>query len=139
MNRLKKKAIQEFIILCIFLIITIPCFICFVVRNTQGFDYILIWVIIGVPTGLFWYLFENKKLKTLDERERALYQRAVDMSFGVFVFYLLGFAVVAFFLIGGQGMVPVWLLPMMIFSGVFLAGTTSSFILYRQCEKEDDE
>lgn len=139
MNRLKKKAIHEFIMMCIFLVITIPCFIGFVARNTQGFDYILIWVIVGIPTGLLCYLFETKKLKQLDERERALYQQAVHMSFGAFVFYLLGFAVIAFFLVGGGGTVPVWLLPMMIFSGVFIAGTTSSFILYRQCEKEDDE
>lgn len=139
MNRLKKKAIQEFVTMCIFMLITLPCFIFFTARNTQGFDYILIWVIIGVPTGLLWYLIESKKLKTLDERQRSLYQRAVHLSYGVFVFYLLGFSVIAFFLVGGGGTVPVWLLPIMLFTGVFLAGTTSSFIIYRQCEREGDE
>jgi len=139
MNRLKKKAKQEFIAVCVFMAIVIPCFIVFVAKNTQGFDYIFIWLIVGVPTGLFVYLRENKKLKQLDERERSLYQQANYWAQGIFIFYLLAFVIVAFFLIGGQGKVPVWLLPMMLLTGLFLAQTTLSFILFRQCEKEDDE
>lgn len=139
MNRLKKKAIQDFVGLCVFVIVTVPFFIFFTVRNVQGFDYILIWVIVGVPTGLLAYLYENRQLKQFDERQRALYQKALQLSYGVFIFYTLGFAIVAFFLAGGGAMIPVWLMPMMLFSGVFIAGTTSSFILFKQCDEEGNE
>lgn len=139
MNRLKKKAIHEFIAVCVFMLITIPCFIVFVARNTQGFDYVFIWLIVGVPTGFAACLWEHGKLKQLDERERLLYQQANYWAQGVFVFYLLAFVIIVFFLSGGRGRVPVWLLPMMVFTGLFLAQTTLSFFLFRQCSKEEDD
>ncbi len=139
MNRLRKKAIQDFIAVCVFMLIAFPFFVQFVSNNTQGIEYALIIIIAGVPTGMIACLWEFNKFKQLDERERLLYQQANYWAQGVFVFYLSGFALVVFFLIGGKGMVPVWLLPMMVISGLFVAQTALSFFLFRQSLKEEGD
>jgi len=94
---------------------------------------------VGVPTGLGLYLWEMKKLKQFDEREREIIQKAFSISMMTFTQYLLIFCLAAFFMIGGGGKIPVVFMPVMLFSGVFFAQCTQSFIILFQCEKEDDD
>ncbi len=140
MNRLKKKAWTELISCGIgFVLITIPLFLVMAHTNARGLEFVLIWVIFGVPTGLVMYLWEAKKLKQYDEREREIIQKAFSFSMMIMVLYLMGFSVAAFFLIGGGGSVPVVFMPLMFFTGMFLGQAVNSFIILMQCTKEDDE
>jgi hypothetical protein len=139
MNHLKKKAKQEFIGTCLLMALITPCLIKFVNSNTQGFVYILMLVVVGIPAGLYTYLRGERQLKSLDERQNAIYQYANGWALNSVIFYQLAFAWVVFFFIGGQGKIPVWLMPMMLFTALFLGQTVKSFILFWKCEKEDDE
>ena len=139
MNRLQKKAWTEFIACGACVMITIAGTLLMAHTNAKGLEYLLIWVIVGAPTGLVCYFWEMKKLKQFDERERAIIQKAFSASMMIFTFYLLTFSLAAFFLIGGGGSVQVVFMPLMFFSGLFIAQTAQSFILLMQCAKEDDE
>ena len=139
MNQLKKKAKTEFIASGICTLITIPLLLIMAHTNAKGLDYLLIWVLVGVPTGLALYLGETKKLKRFDEREREIIQKALSMSMIAFTLYLLTFCLAAFFMVGGGGKIPVVFMPVMLFAGVFFAQCTQSFIILFQCAKEDDE
>lgn len=139
MNQLKKKAKTEFIASGICTLITIPLFLIMAHNNAKGLDFLLIWVLVGVPTGLGLYLWETKKLKQFDEREREIIQKAFSISMMAFTLYLLIFCLAGFFMIGGGGKIPVVFMPVMLFAGVFFAQCTQSFIILFQCEKEDDE
>lgn len=139
MSRLKKKAWTEFIACSICILITIAGTLLMAHTNAKGLEFLLIWVIVGVPTGFFIYVWEQKRLKQFDEREREMIQKAFSASMLAFVLYLLTLSLASFFLIGGGGLVPVVFLPLMFFSGLFFAQTIQSFILLMQCAKEDDE
>ena len=103
MNRLKKKAKKEFIARGICTLITIPLFLALAHTNAKGLYFLFIWVLVGVPTGLGLYLWETKKLKQFDEREREIIQKAFSISMMAFTLYLLTFCLAAFFMIGGGG------------------------------------
>jgi hypothetical protein len=139
MNRLKKKAKTEFIASGICTLITIPLFLALAHTDAKGLDFLLIWVLVGVPTGLGLYLWETKKLKQFDEREREIIQKAFSVGMMAFTLYLLTFCLAAFFMIGGGGRIPVVFMPVMLFAGVFFAQCTQSFIILFRCAKEDDE
>ena len=138
MSRLKKKAKTEFIVSGVCTLITIPLFLFMAHTNAQGLEFLLIWVLVGIPTGLILYLWETKKLKQFDEREKEMIQKAFSISMMVFALYLLTFSLAAFFLTGGGGNISVVFMPVMFFSGIFLAQGTQSFILLMQCAKEDE-
>ena len=107
--------------------------------NAKGQEYLLIWILIGIPAGLVSYLWETKKLKQFDEREKEMIRKAFSISMMVFALYLLTFSLASFFGIGGGENIPVVFMPIMLFTGIFLAQAVQSFILLMQCAKEDDE
>jgi hypothetical protein len=139
MNRLKKKAKTEFIASGVCTLIIIPLFLFMAHTNAQGLEFLLIWILVCIPTGLVLYLCETKKLKQFDEREKEMIRKAFSVSMMAFTLYLLTFCLAAFFMIGGGGRIPVVFMPVMLFAGVFFAQCTQSFIILFQCAKEDDE
>ena len=139
MNRLQKKAWSELATVAVMIFICIPCFLLLSARNAQGFDYLIICFVTGIPTGFYVYLKQYKKLREYDEREKSLLQHAFYYSTGVFIFYFLFVSFIAFFLIGGKGSIPVVFLPIMLVVGIFVAKCTESFIILMQCAKEADE
>ncbi len=94
---------------------------------------------IRVSKGLVLYLREANNIKQFDEREREMIQKAFSMSVMVFTLYLMTFSLAAFFLIGGGQDIPVVFMPVMFFTGIFLAQCVQSFILLMRCAKEGDE
>lgn len=140
MNRLQKKAWKELTAFGVMLIlIIIPGLLFMAKTNVKGLHHILICLIIGVPFGVVAYLFETKKLKQYDEREKELIQKANAISFVCFTIYLMAFSYAAFFIIGGKGNISVVTLPIMVLSGMFFAQCVQSAIILIQCEKEDNE
>ena len=139
MNRLQKKAWTELAFCGITtLLVTIPCLLFLAHRNAQGVGYVLICLVVGLPTGLVAYLVQLKKYNQFDEREKEILRQAHSITQSVFVGYLIIFAFSAFFLIGGGGTIDVVILPIMIFAGVFLMQCCMSFIILFQCAKEED-
>ena len=140
MNRLQKKAWTELIACGVAIIlIAIPILLSMAKTNVKGLDNILIGLIVGVPFGIVAYIFETKKLKQFDEREKELIRKAQTISFAFFVIYALTFSYAAFFIIGGKGNISVVTFPIMVLSGIFLAQCIMSAIILIQCEKEDNE
>ena len=139
MNRLKKKAKTGLIASGVCTLITVPLFLVMAHAKAKGPEFLLIWIFLGIPTGLVVYLWEAKKLKQFDEREKEMIQKSHSAGILVLVLYLLTFSLAVFFLIGGGGSIPVVFMPVMFFAGIFLAQCTQSFILLMQCAKEDDE
>jgi peptidoglycan/LPS O-acetylase OafA/YrhL len=140
MNRLQKKAWTELIACGVAIIlIAIPILLSMAKTNVKGLGNLLIGLIVGVPFGIVAYIFETKKLKQFDEREKGLIQKAQAISVAFFVIYALAFSYAAFFFIGGKGNISVVTLPIMVLSGMFLAQCVKSAIILIQCEKEDNE
>ena len=140
MNRLQKRAWTELIAAFVMIVlIIIPCLLFMTAGNTQGLDYVIIFLIVSTPTGLICYLIELKKLKKYDEREQAIIRKAFATSAAVFIIYLGGFSITSFFLLGGGQSIPVIFMPIMVLTGLILAQCAQSFIILIQCAKEDDE
>lgn len=139
MNRLQKKAKSELIGMGICTLVTIPCLLFLAARNSQGIVYLLICLFVGVPAGFITYLKQMKLLKQFDEREKSILQKAYYRSTGVFIFYLTILSFAIFFTVGGGGLVPVVVLPVMVFAGLFIAKCTESFMILAWCAKEDNE
>lgn len=138
MNRLQKKAWSSLITITICSLICLVCFSFMVARNAKGADYLLICLVVGLPTGIAAMFQELRFQNQLDEREKMLYQNANQWSVGALTGYLLVFCFSVFFLVGGGGQAPVWLFPGMLFSGLFIAQATQSTIILFQCRREQD-
>ena len=95
--------------------------------------------IVGVPTGFIFWLKECKYELSLDEREKKIKSYAYFWSTRAFVFYLFCFAFTVFFLIGGSGNAPVWFLPAMVISGLFVSQAVMSAVILAQFAMEETD
>jgi hypothetical protein len=138
MNRLKKRAWAQLAAVSIMALIAVPGFLYRFARDVGGIDYLIIGLITGIPAGLFIYRRKNRKAQQYDERERLLLGQAFNYGTGAFVLFFLIASFAAFFLVGGQGSVPVIFLPLMLFIGLFIAKGIESLILLRLA-REDHE
>lgn len=140
MNRLQKRVWIELAATGLMVaLIIIPGILRLAHRNAQGIVYVFIIFLVGVPAGIIMYYFQAKQLKKYDEREKAMMRKAYSVSTYVFVSYLVIFSLSMFFLVGGGGNIPVIWVPMMLFTGVFLAQCAQSAIVLIQCAKDDNE
>ena len=140
MNRLKKKAWTELIVVFVIIIfISIPGILHCSKQNAQGWGWLIICVIISGPMILNGYLSEVKSLKQFDEREQIILRKSFSVWAGVFSLYLLIFSFAVFFLIGGAQKVPVVWMPVMVLSGIVIAQCAQSFVILVQCASEDDD
>ena len=81
---------------------------------------------------------QNPSPPPFDEREFYLIQRAIHWGNSCFMGYAVLAMIAVFYLIGGRGMIPVWTLPLALFSGLFLSGIVQ-FLILMHYAKEDDE
>ena len=81
---------------------------------------------------------KNPPVPEFDERELYLLRRATNIGTNCFMFYVVIIMLVAFSLIGGRGMVPMWSIPVALFSGLLFAGTVQFLILLHHA-KEDEK
>lgn len=139
MNRLKKKAWTELITALIAVIWTTLLILYIAYCNVHGLGWLLLCMLIGVPVFVFIFLFETKELKRYNEREKLLIRKSLDISQKTFILYLIAFSFLSLFMVGGKKDIPVVILPMMVFAGLFLEQCIRSTVLLMQCEKEDDE
>jgi hypothetical protein len=142
MNRLKKKAIKDFVNSAITAMIIIPVFIMIGTTSTFNAQLRLNMIIGGVVGGIGSYYYvkrvNRKESEKFDERELLLIKMVNDYSVGTFICYLLVLQAVALFMTGGKGTIPIWLAFVILSFGLFLAQCTASAILFCLA-KEDDE
>ena len=142
-NQLRKKAREDFLALCAMSVVGLSFFGFATYANMSGVKYLLFGlcpVCVMVALAAFGVFKEQEKRNPplFDEREFYLIQRAIHWGNNCFMAYAVLAMVTAFNLIGGRGMIPVWTLPLALFSGLFLAGTVQ-FIFLMHHAKQDDK
>lgn len=146
MNRLKKKAWRDFWIICVMSLVALSSFGFLTladIKGAKGAKYLTIALAyVGLSIGFMFFQNRRKCKKQnapeFDEREFYLIQRAINIGNNIFIIYVLLALVIAFYLVGGHGMVPMWSIPLVLFWGIFLCGTVQSLILMHYA-KEDNE
>ena len=141
-NRLKKKAWKDFWIICVMSIVGLSFFGFMTYANASGIRYLLAGlcpVFVMAALAVFGVSREHREQNPppFDEREFYLIQRATNIGNGIFIAYVVLTIVTAFNLIGGRGMIPVWTLPLALFSGLFLSGTVQFLFLMHHAKEED--
>jgi hypothetical protein len=142
-NRLKKKAWKDFGTICVTAIVALVFFGFLTYANAKGVRYLIFGLLpVGVMAALaISGVFKEHKEQyavVFDERELYLIHRATNIGNGVFMGYATLAIITAFNLIGGRGLIPVWTLPLSLFSGFFLSGTVQFLVLMHHA-KEDDK
>jgi hypothetical protein len=143
-NRLKKKAKNDFWSICVGSIVALSFFGFMTYANARGVMYLLAGlcpVCVMVALVLFGVYKEHEKQNTppFDEREFYLIQQATHWGNNCFMAYVVLAMAIAFNLIGGRGMIPVWTLPLALFSGLFLAGMVQFIFLMHHAKQDDKE
>jgi hypothetical protein len=142
-NRLKEKAWKDFWTICVMAIVGLSFFGFMTYANAKGIMYLaagLCPVCVMAALAVFGVHKEHEKQNPspFDEREFYLIQRAIHWGNNCFMGYVVLAMIIAFNLIGGRGMVPMWSVPLALFCGLFIAGTVQFLVLMHHA-KEDDK
>jgi hypothetical protein len=142
MNRLRKKAVKDFGNLCVTTILGFLIFGFASYTNIKGLPWIvgLVFMLLCIGISFFLNVQKDKKqfVSEFDEREFCLLQRAINIGNNSFMGYAVIAMLIAFSLIGGRALVPMWTIPLMLFMGFFLGGTVQFFVMMHYT-KEDDK
>jgi 4-hydroxybenzoate polyprenyltransferase len=139
MNRLRKKAITEMIIVVICCVTMLLSFGVMTAINTQGVGNIFIMLFVGPIVGVVAYAKLKKQEDKLDEREQGIRDTAAKYSYMVYVGYTLVFCMASFFLVGGRGSIAVWTLPAMFAVGLLIGQTVQSVYILGRCPEEQED
>jgi len=139
MNRLERKAWLELAGVTACVAITGACLALLVHTNAKGIDTLLIGAVVGLVAGLVAYLRLMSAEAKLDEREKAILQKAFLWASRTLTLFWGGSAFVVFFIVGGKGLVPVYCLPLMFMAGLFMAQFVQSAMVLIQFAKEQNE
>ena len=142
-NRLKKKAWGDLRTICVIAIVALSFFGFLTYANARGVMYLIAGlcpVCVMAALAVFGVFREHKKQNTppFDERELYLLQRTTNIGNSIFMAYVSLAIITAFNLIGGRGMIPVWTLPLAMFSGLFLSGMVQFLILMHHAKEDDN-
>jgi len=136
MNVLQKRAWSELAFMLVCTAITAVALAFMVHMNSKGLSYVIICVAVGTPTGLVACLHNIKTVRQYDERERAILHRATMLGGFVLALVMGCASFVAFFVVGGAGTVPVYVLPAMFLGGLGAAQCTQSAVILIQFARE---
>ena len=104
--------------------------------NTRGIVYLMIFVIAGLVMGLLSGLRNIVAQAKLDEREKKIALKAFVISSYVFVIFLWCASFTVFFIVGGKSRVPVYTLPAIFLTGLFLSQFIRSAVILIQFARE---
>ena len=139
MDRLERKAWWELAGVTACVAVTGACLALLVHSNAKGLDTLFIGGIVGLVAGLIAYLLCMAAEAKLDEREKAIMQKAFMWASRTLTLVWGGSAFVVFFTVGGKGVVPVYVLPLMFLAGLFMAQFVQSAVVLIQFAKEKNE
>lgn len=145
MSRLKKKAQGDFCRMCIMMILLLPSFGLAILLNFEGDIKYLFPALAGGGFIVAFTTFAKLRAKEesvqsylqFDEREFYLFRKSQEWGNYCFVVFLSVAMMVLFLTAGSRGLVPVWIIPLILFSGIFLSETVR-FIILMNYAREDD-
>lgn len=140
MNRLKKKSKADLTAISIMAIISTPSFIYMAKSNVQGWGYLAVFLVAGIPILSFSTAREFRFYKSLDEREQGMCLKATIFSMFVFVGFWFIFTFSALFLAGGLGAIPAGMLPLVFVGSLVVAQMSETIFLtiYFMIEGDED-
>jgi len=138
MDRLQKRAWYELVGVAAAVIFAGLCLSSMVKHNVRGVLVISAFFLSGGISGIVAGVSNLKTLKKYDERERAIYMKALLIASFGFIGILLYVAFIIFFIVGGKGTVPVYVLPAIALGGLFIAQLIQSGMILIQCAMEED-
>ena len=139
MNRLKKKTQYELAGVVGLCILITPVWIFLSKIDAQGFDTLLIGLAAGLVATFFAGLTEFRFYLKLDERERDIYIKGFIFSVFIFVGFWMVFTLSTFLIVGGQGVVPVRILPLALLGSFLVSQASETIFLTIYLLKEDEE
>ncbi len=141
MSKLQKAAWVNLIVVSMCVIVAVPIFLLLASRNAKGIDYIFIFFIVGILTGLGIYMFYRKKSPEagFDEREKMIYKRAFGLAACALTIFLASVCIIPFFVLGGQNVIKVYYLPLILLSTLFAAQFVHSMAILIQCSLEEED
>jgi len=136
MTRLQRNAWIELGLMALFTLVN--CFLLkFLVNsNARGVLYVVILILVGCIVGPPIFYFCYKDESKYDEREKMIRRKAFSCSMFALVFFLVFICFVPFFLIGGQGSMPVYYLPIIFWGCILIAQVVMSSVILILCELE---
>jgi hypothetical protein len=141
MSKLQKSAWVNLIAVTICAIIGCIAFSLLYLLNAKGIDHIFVFLIVGSLTGLCIYVFYLKKSPEagFDEREKMIYKRAFGLAACTLTVFLSCVCIIPFFILGGQSVIKVYYLPLILFSTLFVAQFVHSTAILIQCSLEEED
>jgi hypothetical protein len=136
MSVLQKRAWSELVIMLVVIVVATGSLALMVRNDTKGVAYVLVSVVGAAVLGLVAYLQVVRTEAGLDEREKHILGRACMLAAASFVMAVGAVAFVAFFIVGGAGRVPVYLLPATFFGALFVAQFVQSAAILVQFTRE---
>ncbi len=136
MNHLQKKAWTELVLMFVVVGVAAAGLTVLVHLNAKGVVHVVIFTAAGLGSGLFSCLRSIRFTAGLDERERLIAQKAFVYAAYAFVLVIAGLSFILFFLTGAAGQVPVYVLPVLLLTGLMAAQIVESSVVLIQFEKE---
>jgi hypothetical protein len=101
--------------------------------------FLLLALPVGIVAGFACYIRSISAEKKLDEREKTISRKA-DYCAGItFALFLAIASFGIFFVSGAKSNVPVYLLPLLVLTGIFLAQLVESATILIWCAKEQQD
>ncbi len=107
--------------------------------DAKGMGTLLIGAAVGLVAGLVFCVRSASAEAKLDEREKAILQKAYTWASRTVMVFWGGSSFVAFFVVGGKGTIQVYFLPLLFFAGMFLGQFVQSAMVLTQSAKEEHE
>jgi predicted membrane channel-forming protein YqfA (hemolysin III family) len=139
MNRLQKNAWIEFGVAVIAALLSVVFITSMVASNVRGITYVIALVVACCVIGPLVASFAYKDESKYDERERMIRRRAFRWATCALILFLILACYVPFFLIGGQGSIPIYYLLIIFWGSLLITQTVHSSVILFQCAKEQDD
>lgn len=140
MNRLQKSAWFNLILVTVCVAVAGSLFSVMTSLNVKGIGQLSIFMITGCLSALGVNMVLRKKgFETgFDERERKIYWGAFIWSAYVLLIFLACVCIIPFFVLGGRKSVPVYYLPLIFLSALFIAQFVHSAVILIRCSQEEE-
>ncbi len=136
MNKLQKRAWIELASVTVCVALSGAGVGLMVHLNAKGIVGLMTFLIAGLIVGLISCLHNIQIWSKLDERERKIALKAFVFSSYVFVIFFWCSSFIVFFLVGGKGLIAVYILPAFFLAALFLSQFIQSTVILIQFGRE---
>ena len=108
--------------------------------NAKGIVHVVIFFVVACIAALVMVSLRKRSIEArFDERERFIYGRAKQWAVFAAITFLAFTSFTVFFIVGGRGQVPVWSLPAVFLSTLFIWQFFESAIILVLCMLEEED